>query len=240
MPLFDPRPISVPPPAGFNAAAPEPQSRLHVISKAEAYEHSMEMINSWEPSSQSWSLRNGFFLPVAATAIPPIMIVNKLRAMHKVTGPITLPFLVARFVPMTMGALSSYGLVRLSIKNLVLEEYDCPICLELRAVSMQMLAGVAVPSALAFLNGYGALHTMCVRGVPRNILTYDGLAWSRKVLSRCSGIIGGNMAGQAALMSALIYMQSRQWREMNHELEKRISEDEKRKESQPKKKDESE
>ena len=203
--------------------ASEAKDQRARISEEDALLHSVEMVRSWRPVSEAWSLRFGAILPAAASIVPVYMTTNKIRAAHRLVGHTT-GLMYTRFVPVLASMSLSYTMSLYTTKSLVLNEFECPVCLETRAVSFQMLTGVALPTLLSVQTNYMCLERMNVHKVPK--LRSEARSWSMRMLHLSRGILAGNMAGQAILVSALVYLQQRQWYNMNQELELRIQLDE--------------
>lgn len=199
-------------------------------SSQAAYGHRYQMIKSWEPSSQVWSLRYGVFLPTLLVMHPAYSVMSKMRVVHRVRGPPAFGSSIVTVLPASFAVLNTYLVNLWATSSVVMDEFQCPVCLEIRSVSLQMLAGVGVPTAMALAANYSFLKSHGYK-VPKEVLSLDLVRWTGNMLSKCQGIIGRSVLSQAVAVMFMLYVQQRQWRGINQELERKIQQDQQKRPS---------
>ena len=153
--------------------------------------------------------------PVALSAIPGVAVANKILTVNRFNlwGPGKLFIsMVATMIP----ALSTGLSLQLIERDLLLSLTPCSVCLETRAVSLQMLTGVIMPSTIGLM----AANQQLV-GQTWKPEWMRGICLTKKDIMKCQNIVIGNALLQAAVVSLLLYAQRKEWWHVNAELERR-------------------
>merc|ERR1719367_2627750 len=127
--------------------------------------------------------------------------------------------IVTTFVP-TMSTIASQSYIE---RHLLLGLTPCSVCLETKAVSLQMLAGVFLPTVLGVL---AANHQLV--GQTWKPVWIPGFCIVKKDIMKCKSIIIGSAIAQAAVVSLLLYLHRTEWFNVREELEKRKADEAKR------------
>ena len=93
--------------------------------------------------------------------------------------------------------------------DILLEKTKCSVCLETRAVSLQLLTGVITPTILTILANHSIIGNLRVK-VPY-ILTSGFLSWTFNILKKNSEMLMANACAQVALATGTIYLQQKEW-----------------------------
>ncbi len=191
-----------------------------LLSERAAAERASSFLYNWEPRSDVWSLVYGGVLPVALAGLPGMLLTNRIRSLHKVR--LGQGKMIAAAPASVFPATMAVGIQQLSATDIMLGKTQCPVCLEVRTISLQLLSGVVFPSALALLGNFVYLKSFrAVRGLP-DILSKGQLKWMGETLYKCRGIVMWSAFAQAVSISGLLWLQRRQWLDVNQKLSKRL------------------
>jgi len=118
------------------------------VSESRVFNDIQKLLRLWQPESDIRALNYGFVLPVMLSGFPGVAVATTILRANRFSlwGPGKL------FLSMTacgMPALTNYftydALVK---KDILLGITPCSVCLETRAVSLQMLTGVIMPACI--------------------------------------------------------------------------------------------
>ena len=101
-------------------------------------------------------------------------------------------------------------------KDILLGLTPCSVCLETRAVCIQMCTGVIVPSLIGMM---GANHMLVGNNWKKQFIS--GLSLDKRDLLKCKNIIMGSAIIQAVAVSILVNLQSSEWVNVREELARR-------------------
>ena len=157
----------------------------------------------------------GYIAPTFLSAVPglgvalTILKVNRL----KVWGPGKLLISIATTLVPTFATLATHTYIE---RDLLLGLTPCSVCLETKAVSMQMLSGVIIPTLL----GVTAANHQLV-GKQWKPEWIKGFCVGKKDLMKCKNIVICSAVIQALLVSMMLHLQRNEWSYVKDELEKR-------------------
>ena len=158
-------------------------------------------------------------VPIALSAFPGLAVAAKILQVNRfrVWGPTKLTIaMVNTLLPaMWVTAASQY-----TYRDLLLGLTPCSVCLETKAVCIQMLAGVICPSILGAM---AANHQLM--GLTWKKPWMPGICLTKKDLMKCKNIVLGNAVLQAVVVSFLLYRQRNEWWYVQDELERRRTSD---------------
>ena len=124
------------------------------------------------------------------------------------------------FLSMTacgMPALTNYFTYDMIVKkDILLGITPCSVCLETRAVSLQMLTGVIMPACIGLM---GANHNLV--GLAWKKQSFRGLALDRRDLLKCKNILLASALIQAIVVGFLVNQQRTEWLNVIDELYRR-------------------
>ena len=101
-------------------------------------------------------------------------------------------------------------------RDILLGLTPCSVCLETRAVCIQMCTGVIVPSIIGMM---GANHSLVGSNWKKQFI--GGLCLEKRDLLKCKNIIIGSAIAQAVAISILVNQQSSEWLNVREELARR-------------------
>jgi hypothetical protein len=105
------------------------------------------------------------------------------------------------------------------VRDVLLAKTECPVCLEVRAVSTQLAAGVLLPTATAILANFTYMQTLSIK-LP-DLTSKEFLWWVARMLKKCRGIIYACGFLQAVVASGLVYKQREQWQNISDKIMQR-------------------
>ena len=170
----------------------------------------------------SRALRYGYIAPVLLSAIPGFGVAQRIFNVNRFNlwGPGKLYIsLVTATVPSMITMIWQTTIE----KDLLLQLTPCPVCLETRAVAMQMLTGVVIPSTMGLL---AANHQLIGQAWKPEWMR--GICLVKRDLIKCQNIVIGSAILQAVVVSMLMYQQRKEWWHVRDELQKRKAHDENR------------
>jgi len=101
-------------------------------------------------------------------------------------------------------------------KDVLLGITPCSVCLETRAVSLQMLTGVIVPSVMGMM---AANHNLVGQSWKREWIR--GMCIDKKDILKCKNIVIGCAILQAITVSLIVVQQRKEWLYVRDELIRR-------------------
>ena len=101
-------------------------------------------------------------------------------------------------------------------RDILLGLTPCSVCLETRAVCIQMCTGVIVPSLIGMMS---ANHVLVSSNWKKQFIR--GLCLDKRDLLKCKNIIIGSAIIQAVAVSILVNLQSSEWVNVREELARR-------------------
>ena len=117
--------------------------------------------------------------------------------------------------------------------DVLLADTACPVCLETRAVALQLATGLLLPAVIAYagvmVNGQKvnseavSADMVRVRWLPRSWRGVAGTAY--KAAARHSAVLAGLAAAQVVLAGCLVSLQAAARDEVMEELERRVERD---------------
>lgn len=196
-----------------------------IMSEKEAGLVAADMVSRWKPWSDVWAIRHGTGVPVLLAGIPGLFMTNRVRTIHKIGGSRSsgrlLMILPASIIPMLLCSGNQY----FATNDILLGKTACPVCLEVRTTSLQLAAGVALPSVLTLITNLTYMQTLRVRGLPSDLISMEFLRWGGRVLNKCSALLFASAFLQAASVSFLLHKQRNQWADINRKLLNRMEQD---------------
>ena len=155
-------------------------------------------------------------MPVLLSGVPGIAVATTILQANRFSlwGPGKL------FLSMTacgMPALTNYFTYDWIIKkDILLGKTPCSVCLETRAVSLQMLTGVIMPTCIGLM---GANHSLV--GLVWKKQSFRGLALDKRDLLKCKNIVLASAIIQAIAVGFLVNQQRSEWLNVIDELYRR-------------------
>lgn len=192
------------------------------IGPKRAHVHFKEMLKKWSPESDVRALQYGSFIPVVLSAVPGLGVALRILQVNrfKLWGPgKLLTSIVTTLVP-TTATLVTHAYIE---RDLLLGLTPCSVCLETKAVSLQMLTGVMMPSLIGVM---AANHQLVGQAWKPEWI--KGFCVVKKDLMKCKHIIIGSAILQAVVVSLTLYLQTKEWWHVRDELEKRKAHERKR------------
>ena len=168
------------------------------------------------------ALQYGSFIPVVLSAVPGLGVALRILQVNrfKLWGPgKLLTSIVTTLVP-TSATLVTHAYIE---RDLLLGLTPCSVCLETKAVSLQMLTGVMMPSLIGVM---AANHQLVGQAWKPEWI--KGFCVVKKDLMKCKHIIIGSAILQAVVVSLTLYLQTKEWWYVRDELEKRKAHERKR------------
>ena len=196
-----------------------PGGSYRLLTEEEAVGKATELVREWRPVRDVWSLRYGAALPTLAAGLPALLLTTRIRAQLFVppsSGGRLFAAAVGAYFPLCVAYIGQ----RLAVQDLMVFRTRCPVCLEVRTTSFQLLAGSLMSTALTILGN----HTHLVRkgrAVPA-IASWDFLPWVLAVARRNQGFLACSAAAQAVLVAGLLRYQYHQWAQVNAKLLERM------------------
>lgn len=174
--------------------------------------------NNMFSESEVFSLRYGLQMLAGFTVIPAAQIVFKIRKLHKmqrVRRGVAPVILVSTFVS---GAVTAASQGWFTEADILMSETHCPVCVQTRAVSIQMATGVISPTIMSALGTnhqiVGLAYNKTYASTPKDILK-----WFGRMMYQCRTILGGNAVFQIALASVVVYRMQSEWISVNEQLD---------------------
>ncbi|XP_075224201.1 transmembrane protein 126 [Lycorma delicatula] len=123
-----------------------------LLTKSEAEKKQWELVYSWKPVTEIWSLRYGHAFLSSATIISSIIITSYYRRSFKLGsfGQLTTQIPTC-FIP---GFSSSLFHGHFVVSPLLLQN-ECPVCVQTRSSAIQLICAVFIPGILAPLVSMG-------------------------------------------------------------------------------------
>ena len=165
------------------------------------------------------ALKYGSLFPIILSAFPAVAVATKIFQVNRFTlwGPGKLMIgMVGTLMPAVSSAFANVYIQR----DVLLGLTPCSVCLEIKAVCLQMLAGIIVPSTIGIM---AANHQLVGQAWKKNWM--PGICITKKDLMKCKNIVLVNAVLQAAAVSFLLYRQQTEWVYVQKELERRRDSD---------------
>ena len=157
----------------------------------------------------------GYYLPVALASFPGIAvnqaIINVNRLNYGISGK-----LLNAILSVGVPAVATFCGNQFIEKDILLGLTPCSVCLETRAVCIQMCTGVIVPSLIGMMS---ANHVLVSSNWKKQFIR--GLCLDKRDLFKCKNIIIGSAIIQAVAVSILVNLQSSEWLNVREELARR-------------------
>ena len=158
-------------------------------------------------------------VPIVLSAFPAVAVATKIFQVNRFTlwgpGKLMIGF-VGTLMPATWSAFANWYIQR----DVLLGLTPCSVCLEIKAVCLQMLAGIIVPSTMGVM---AANHQLVGQAWKKSWM--PGFCLTKKDLMKCKNIVLANAVLQAAAVSFLLYRQRTEWMYVQQELERRRESD---------------
>ena len=167
-------------------------------------------------------LHYGFIAPTFLSAVPGLGVALTILKVNRLTlwGPGKLMTSIVTTLVPTLATIATHAYIE---KDLLLGLTPCSVCLETKAVSLQMLTGVIIPSLLGVT---AANHQLVGKGWKPEWI--KGFCVVKKDIMKCKNIVIGSAIIQAALVSLILHLQRKEWSYVREELEKRKADERKR------------
>jgi len=185
------------------------------VSEIRVYSDIKKLLKLWQPESDIRALTYGYYFPVGLATFPGMAvnqtIINANRLNYGISGKLLNAILTVG-VP---AAATLFG-TQFIEKDILLGLTPCSVCLETRAVCIQMCTGVIVPSLIGMMS---ANHVLVSSNWKKQFIR--GLCLDKRDLLKCKNIIIGSAIIQAVAMSILVNLQSSEWINVREELTRR-------------------
>lgn len=170
------------------------QTQTH--SELEDLEEAYRFIKEWKPSSDVFALKN---FPYAISALGSCTAAY-INAHYRKALKLRHHAFVASFIPVVVlpplvGTLMHHHFVQ---RPLLLQKFQCPVCLELRAGSIQLFAGFIYPMVLAPLASFQFAARLYTYPLPEisqpKALLKEFIKMTRPVMSKLYVLAGIQLA----------------------------------------------
>lgn len=178
-----------------------------------------DIFREWEPSSMSWPINYGDAIASGVSAIAGPLFTNRFRNMfamrHDRTRIVTMA--VSIFTPALPVLILHNELIK---KDILLQETKCPVCVETRAVALQVGAGCFLPLALSYVGTmvWAIYHNY--RFVPQGASNW--LNFTRNSMSKAFPLIAGVSILQAVVAAGLVSLETNSRDKVLQELDRRM------------------
>ncbi|VEN54061.1 unnamed protein product [Callosobruchus maculatus] len=136
-----------------------------ILTEDQALQYQTKILNNWNTPSDIFAYKYGSVFLGTATMLAGAYTNNFFRRKFKVTkyGQVS-SYLPISVVPAMMSLIFHHQFV---LKYLVLENEDtCPVCMEVRASSLQAVTGTILPLILAPLSTISLVHKYGTYNIP--------------------------------------------------------------------------
>ncbi|XP_045606779.2 uncharacterized protein [Procambarus clarkii] len=121
-------------------------------AEMESLNEALIIINEWKPASDVFALKNYVFGLSAINSCTAAYINAHYRKAVKLRSQAFIPTLIpVVFLPAIAGSVLHHHFVQ---RPLLLQKFQCPVCLELRGGAVQLFAGILYPLVLAPLASF--------------------------------------------------------------------------------------
>jgi hypothetical protein len=185
------------------------------ISIHRAHKDVKDILYKWEPGSDIRALTYGSIAPVVLSAVPGLAVATTILNVNRfrLWGPGKLLTSVVTTLVPSATTIIAHSYIE---KDLLLGLTPCSICAEARAVSLQMLTGVFVPSLIGMMS---ANHQLVGQAWKPEVI--KGFCLVKRDIMKCKNIVIGNAVVQAVVVSLMLHLQRKEWWYVRDELEKR-------------------
>ena len=161
------------------------------------------------------TLKYGYIAPVILASIPGFAVATRIFQVNRfrLWGP---GKLFTSITTCGIPAIMTLNALKHIEKDVLLGITPCSVCLETRAVSLQMLTGVIVPSVMGMM---AANHNLVGQSWKREWIR--GMCIDKKDILKCKNIVIGCAILQAITVSLIVVQQRKEWLYVRDELIRR-------------------
>ncbi|KAJ8919120.1 hypothetical protein NQ315_012105 [Exocentrus adspersus] len=189
-----------------------------MLSEEDALNYHYKILNNWKNDSDVFAYRYGAIFLGITSSITGVYLNSHFRKKLKLFhyGKI------ASYLPLcTIPAFAAYLLHQQRIvRNLVLlNERQCPVCLEIRASAFQNFAGLGLPLVLTPIISLGLAHKYGTYNLP--LMNHQPLELVKvvgKLAKPIKNVIFGIFIGHALLGSIVTYFEAKSIYNVDHKL----------------------
>jgi len=177
-----------------------------------------KVFEDWEPADMSWPINYGIHISIAAACITGPLFVHKFRSVLKMKAgrDRVVTMLPAVFGPAAVTGLAHQELIT---KDILLQETKCSVCLETRAMSLQVGFGGILPIALA----YSGTYTFATWNNHRFPKGSTILSLTKNTMSKSFPLIVGVTIFQAVVAAGLVSLEVDSRDKVIKELDRRMA-----------------
>ena len=160
-------------------------------------------------------LKYGYIAPVILASIPGLAVATRIFQVNRfrLWGPGKLfTSITACGIP----AITTLNVQNYIEKDVLLGITPCSVCLETRAVSLQMLTGVILPSTIGLM---AANHNLVGQSWKKEWVR--GICLDKRDMLKCKNIVIGIAIIQAIVVSLIVVQQRSEWLYVRDELARR-------------------
>ncbi len=190
------------------------------LTESEAVDKAVHVLWNWRPHSDIFALKFGSGLPALLATIPGISMTDRIRNAHRLQG-IKAGRLMSSGPAIVAGLCGTITANLFIQQDLLIAKTSCPTCLEMRAVSLQLVFGVLLPTTISLVGNYSVMLKASVK-LPE-VLTREYFQWNWRMLKKCKSNLYFSAFSQVVTVSVLLWLQRREWDAVNRKLEERMA-----------------
>ncbi|XP_023333216.1 uncharacterized protein LOC111704994 [Eurytemora carolleeae] len=199
-------------------------------SKQEALELMNDVFEHWEPKHQAWIINKSYIISSGAAALPGLILsikFRKLLGLRKMTKiqMATLP--AATVLP---GIMAGVGHKILITDDILIQETECPVCVDVRSSVIQFTAGFIFPLFFSYTGAAIAATANNARIAPNNLKGW--IPVTKVIFGRIPIYLGGLALIQLITSGVLVREEYNSRDLVLAELESRFIADQRRKQIQ--------